>query len=145
MQLTNCGPTAQAIYSLLSGNNQKKASTTSVLGPIDSSTSLTNWLAGRRAYISGELAKRAAPFVITNAATSTQSNVVLGGTAPVEVKFLRLDSRTTNEVVSWPIVTNWNFNVVLTNGPNPLTVKGYDRFTNFLSGDTASITITNTP
>jgi hypothetical protein len=42
-------------------------------------------------------------------------------------------------------LTNWNFSVVLTNGPNPRTVKGYDRFTNTLSGDTASITITNTP
>ena len=63
-----------------------------------------------------------------------------GGTAPMEIKFIRLDSRTTNESVTWGTISNWSLSLILTNGPNTFTAKSYDRFTNFISGATNSLT-----
>ena len=65
---------------------------------------------------------------------------VLAGSAPPQVKFIALGSMITN--VTWNTVTNWSLSVTLSNGANPFTVQGYDRFTNALAGTNASITIT---
>ena len=60
-----------------------------------------------------------------------------------QVKFIALGSTINN--VTWITSTNWSLSVTLSNGSNPLTVQGYDRFTNALSGTNASITITREP
>jgi hypothetical protein len=41
--------------------------------------------------------------------------------------------------VTWNTVTNWTVSVTLTNGANPLTVRGYDRLN--ISNAVATITI----
>ena len=141
MLLTNCGPVANTLYAFLNSNSQKQATTSAVLGAIDTELSLTNWLAGRRSYLTGELAKISSPFDITNATSSATSNIVLGGRAPVEAAFMRFYGATTNLLVSWPTLTNWNYNVTLNPGNNTFTVLGYDRRTNYLTGDSNQITI----
>ena len=81
--------------------------------------------------------------------TTTASSVLLAGTAPVEVQKIRLNGNV-NTVVSWPgpipNVTTWNITVNLNPGqPNMLTVTGYDRFGNLMTGVSDTITITQTP
>lgn len=109
-------------------------------------TTLKNWIDGRRTYISGELAKVASPFEITNNGgsdfTNGSPNLTLAGKAPMEVKFIRMNGATTNEIVTWTTLTNWSISRVLTNGANPLNVQGYGRTTNLLSGAFDSITVT---
>ena len=61
--------------------------------------------------------------------------------APIEVRFIRVNSASTNAAASWFSVTNWNLNYTLTNGANPITAQGYDRKTNAISGMTDSVTI----
>jgi hypothetical protein len=141
MLLSNCGPVAHATYSLLYDNGQKRANTYSVLGQVSSQINLTNWLSGRRAYLTGELARVSSPFTITNGTSSGQSNIVLGGFAQVEVAFLRFAGTTTNALVSWPTLTNWNISVMLVPGNNTNTVLGYDRHTNYLTGFSNQVVI----
>src|SRR5205823_4021603 len=83
-----------------------------------------SWFSQRRTFMTNELAKLSVGFAMTNATTSTQPNVTLGGTAPVEIRFIRFDSRTTNELVNWRTLTNWTLLFGLTNGANTITAKG---------------------
>ena len=85
----------------------------------------------------------AAPFSITNGTTSTQSNIVLGGQAPVEIAYIRISGRTTNELVSWNTVTNWSYPYTLVTGANPITNLGLDRLSNPVA--TNGIVITKSP
>jgi hypothetical protein len=71
--------------------------------------------------------------------------VLLGGKAPVQIPFLRFEGHSSNELVNWRTATNWDLTVTLSNGPNTLTVQGYDRLTNFLTWATNTITMTNAP
>jgi hypothetical protein len=74
--------------------------------------------------------------------TKRRTDPFSAGKAPPQIKFIALGSTLTNVV--WHTVTNWSLTVTLSNGANPFTVQGYDRFTNTLSGTNASITITRT-
>ena len=71
--------------------------------------------------------------------------VTNGTHQPVAVKFIRLNGSSTNAVASWTSVTNWSVAWTLTNGANPISVQGYDRKTNSLSGGSDSITVTYQP
>ena len=102
------------------------------------------WVQDRRDYLNGLLTSVSCGFNITNNGgadfTTNASSLTLAGRAPPQVKFIALGSTITN--VTWTTATNWNLSVTLSNGANPFTVQGYDRFTNALSGTNASITIT---
>jgi hypothetical protein len=130
-QSTNVTPAMSGNDAALRANN---------ITPSGDYTTTLSWIASRRSYVTQQLATVAAPFTVTNATTSSLSNIVLGGLAPITIRFLRLDARTTNEMVTWPTVTNWSLPFVLTNGANNVMVKGLDRFTNYIA--TNSITIT---
>ena len=110
---------------------------------VPSNASMKTWIDGRRNYLSGELAKLAAPFDILNQSGSTNSsaNLVLIAKAPIEVRFVRINGAITNAAVSWFSVTNWSLNYTLTNGANPIAAQAYDRKTNAITGMTNSVTI----
>ncbi len=114
--------------------------------PTKDYTEALAWIADRRAYVIEQLVAVAAPFAITNNNgndfTNTVSSVTLGGAAPVEAAFIRINSTTSNAPVTWATVTNWTISVSLNNGANPLTVQGYDRLGQTLGGASSSITIT---
>ena len=85
-------------------------------GGCTTSYTLKSWIAGRRSVLTNELAKVAS--IRVNGAT----NAVL-----------------------WTSVTNWSISRTLTNGANPLTVQGYGRTNNVLTGMLDSITVTYQP
>ena len=62
----------------------------------------------------------------------------------MEVASIRVTSASTNAVL-WTSVTNWSISLTLTNGANPLTVQGYGRTNDLLSGVSDSITVTYQP
>jgi hypothetical protein len=117
---------------------------------VQSTVGLKNWIDGRRSYISNELRSVASPFEISNNngndfGVTNQTSVLLAGKAPVEVAFLRVNSTGTNALVSWTSVTNWSLTWPLISGSNGITVQGFGRLTNLLSGMSDFITITNQP
>jgi len=109
------------------------------------SYSLKSWIDARRALLSNELTGVAVTFAITNHAGSDffspVTTVLLGGTAPVDVANIRINSTTSNAPVAWATVTNWTVSVTLEHpGPNLLTVRGYDLLGASNAVDTITIT-----
>ena len=95
--------------------------------------------------MTNELAAVATSFAITNNGgadfTTSVASVLLGGTAPVKVATIRINSTTSDAPVTWATnFTTWTVTVALTNGANPLTVRGYDRLGVSNAVDTISIT-----
>jgi len=107
------------------------------------------WLASRRAFLIQELATVASPFEISNNGgndfTNTSASVVLTGRAPVEVKTIQVGGATVTVPLTWPLVTTWNVTVALQLGANNISIQGYDRNGNPLTGYTDSIVITYQP
>ena len=128
LQSSNYTAVLDGHYSALNGNGIAVRTPTEAAST--NTLSLVAWLEGRRIYLSNQLNTVAAPFSITNGTTSTQSNIVLGGRAPVEIAYIRISGRATNELVSWNTVTNWSYPYTLVNGANPITNVGLDRLSN---------------
>ena len=72
--------------------------------------------------------------------TTSDPNITLSGTAPVDAAFLRVNG--TNPPTTWTTVTNWSINLVLGTGENQITVQGYGRTNNLLPTNVATIKIT---
>jgi hypothetical protein len=143
MQSSNYASVVLGNYSLLSSNGILKGINLPLAGlSINDVSALTNWIENRRTIIAQQLQTNTAPFVITNATSTSLSSVKLGGTAPLPIKFIRLNARTTNEFLVWGSVTNWTITnpYPLVSGANPITVVGLDRFNNVFA--TTNITIT---
>jgi hypothetical protein len=131
-QITNVSAVMSGNDVALRANGISPASFTNSLG----------WIALRWGYTTQQLGLVTAPLAFTNSPTSAQPTVLLGGTAPVAIKFLQLNGRGTNELVLWGAVTNWVITnaYTLTTGANLISVTGLDRLTNVAA--TANITIT---
>jgi hypothetical protein len=86
-----------------------------------------NWLAARRAYLSGLLQGVVAPFAVEQPALfSTSNNLVrLTGTAPVEVQSVRIGE--VSYPLQWLTDTNWAVLVPVQARTNGLAVRAYDR------------------
>ena len=140
----NLDPVLNANYTALTGNGAAAVSPDTSLTVGTNSYTPRTWLAARRLTLTNELAKLAAPFAITNNNgnnfTTSASSVVLGGKAPMEVASIRINNTTSNAPVTWNTITNWTVSVALTNGANPLTLRGYDQLN--VSNAAAAITIT---
>lgn len=140
MDAAKIDPTMDATWAALRSNGVPSA---------EEPIAAKNWIAERRAYILSGLSEVSPAFAVTNnngqGFSTSQNPVPLGGTAPIEVKFIRIHDRETNELVTWTSVTNWSMNVVLANGSNYLVIEGWDRLTNFIPGMTNGITVTNEP
>jgi hypothetical protein len=151
MLSANYGPIADLSYAALTNNGIKLSggSPTLVHAPGSAPNGFKSWLDGRRNHILSQLAGVAAPFEISNNNganfTTNQASIVLVGKAPVEAAFLRFSGATTNASVTWTSVTNWSIPFTLGSGANAITLQGYDRKTNVLSGLSDSITITYQP
>ena len=74
---------------------------------------------------------------------TNNASLLLVGKAPVEVASIWVNG--VSNAVTWTSVTNWSISRTLTNGANPLSVQGYGRTNNLLSGLSNSITITYQP
>jgi len=147
MRAVNLNPVFVANYNELTNNGVSALFPFTVVTNVCSTNynySLSTWIEWRRRVLTNELAAVATTFAITNNGganfTTNTANVLLGGTAPVKVATIRINSTTSDAPVTWGTVTNWTVTVALTNGANPLTVRGYDRLGVSNAVDTITIT-----
>ena len=138
-------PLMEAKYQALVANGITWCDGQSLAAP----TAVKTWFSQRRGYLVGQLNTVAADFGITansgNDFTTNVSWVTLTGTAPIEVKTIRVNE--TAFPVAWTSVTAWSVPVVLSNGLNALTVQGYDTYGLPLPNclDTINVTTTAIP
>jgi hypothetical protein len=107
-------------------------------------STILGYIATRRGHILTELAKHVAEFEITTgggAGFSTDAPIItLAGTAPIDVRTLRLNGRELR--VSYSSTTNWETSVGLDVGENALLLEGFDRYGSPVAWDEATVTYT---
>jgi hypothetical protein len=114
-----------------------------------SPAAIKSWIADRRNYILQQLATVAAHLEYTvnggNNFSTGQNLVTLTGTAPVQVKTLKINGVVCR--VHWTSVTAWTLQYALAPGANTLTLEAYDSYGNRIPSLSDSITIhyTGTP
>ncbi|HON08713.1 MAG TPA: CotH kinase family protein, partial [Verrucomicrobiota bacterium] len=100
-------------------------------------STIKSYISGRRTYLLSQIPS--APFAIslTNYYTTTNNYISLTGTAPVNIKTIKING---NEYpITWTTVTNWQTTIVLTNsGTNAVVVQGYDPNGNVMTGATVT-------
>ncbi|MGC8742402.1 MAG: lamin tail domain-containing protein [Verrucomicrobiia bacterium] len=110
--------------------------------------SLRGWIQRRREILLNEVNKLETLFEITNNNgnnfTTNNSFIVLTGTAPIDVAFIKINNGTNFANVSWTTVTNWSIGYILNEGENVVTVSGFDQKQQPL-GYTDTIRITYQP
>jgi len=120
--------------------------TRSAGGNLTSPATLKTWIQGRRNYLLQQLATVTAGFSITsnngNDFTANTNVITLAGTAPIEVKGLRVNGA--EYQVSWPTATNWSIRLVLAGGINSFVLEGHDPAGVTVPNSTASINVTFT-
>jgi len=142
MLATNYAPILDGNYVALSNNTVVATSGNS---PVANPSGISTWISGRRSYLTNQLGtKGLVAFSITNGLSHSNATITLGGGAPIQIRFIRVVERPTNELVEWPSVTNWTFPYSLTIGTNPVSLQGYDWRTNALLWATTSVSITRT-
>ncbi|HHY86396.1 MAG TPA: hypothetical protein GYA07_12825 [Verrucomicrobia bacterium] len=133
---TRSGPMLDAIHAALINNGIGAAAP----GPVKT------WIEQRRNYILQELNKVAADFEFTinggNNFSTTENFVTLTGTAPVQVKTIRING--VAYPATWTSVTNWSIQYALEPGVNSLVLQAFDTAGNLIAGLSDSITITFT-
>ena len=104
---------------------------------------LKTWIRQRRDYLVQQLAAVAAPFAILSNGgqdfNTNQNQVTLTGTAPIEVKSLRVNGD--EYPVMWTSVTHWSLRLVLQPGTNQFAIQGLDGNGLVLSNATGSLAI----
>lgn len=65
--------------------------------------------------------------------------------ASVEVNSSVLNGSSTNAIISWTTLTNWNINIVLAPGANTNSFQGYGRTNNLLTNAFDSSFVTYEP
>jgi hypothetical protein len=112
--------------------------------PVNSTETVKSWISDRRAFILGQLGTASASFAVTlnNGAsfTTNRNNLVLTGTAPVQVKTITING--VEYPVTWTGVTTWSVRYALVPGINQLKLQGFDMFGNPVTGAQASMTVT---
>jgi hypothetical protein len=109
-------------------------------------TAVKTWFSQRRTFLAGQLNSVAANLTVTsnggNDFTTNTSFITLTGTAPVEVKGIRVNGQ--EYPVRWTSITNWSIRVPLNSGENAITFEAYDAGGNVLMGHTDAINISFT-
>ncbi len=104
------------------------------------------WISQRRDYILQELDNVAANFQFTvnggNNFSTAQNLVTLTGTAPVQVKTIKING--VAYPVTWTGVTQWTLQYALNPGVNNLVLQAYDSYGNLIGGLSDTIAITYT-
>ncbi len=111
---------------------------------VGSPSGIKSFIATRRATLLAQIAAaNTSPFDIQSnggADFSTANNLVtLTGRAPFEVDKIEVNGVAYN--VTWATTTNWSLRVALPSGTNALSVIGYDRLGNAVSGATDTIAV----
>ncbi len=108
--------------------------------------SIPAWIDARRTYILNQLSAVNAAFAITsnngNNFSTAQNDVMLQGTAPVEVRTIRVNGVAYE--ITWTGLTTWSLHVPLAQALNNLTLLAYDATGKLISGLNDSITVTYT-
>ncbi len=109
-------------------------------------TAVKTWFSQRRTFLVGQLNGVSANFAINsnsgNDFTADTNLVTLTGTAPIEVKGIRVNG--VDYPVTWTSVTAWAVRLLLEPGLNSVSIEAYDAAGNVLSNCTDSINITST-
>ncbi|HEV8544425.1 MAG TPA: lamin tail domain-containing protein, partial [Verrucomicrobiae bacterium] len=106
-----------------------------------------NWIAQRRDYILAQLGSVSASFSITNNGgnnfTTNRNTVMLAGTAPVNVKSIRVNGA--EYPVTWTSATTWQIPLALKPQLNLIRIEGYDSSGQLIAdaADTITINVTN--
>jgi hypothetical protein len=105
---------------------------------LDAVAAIKTFIGTRRAFIQQQLASVQVGFALDGTAENDTTNnlLVLGGTAPVEVKTVILNG--TAYPVTWSTATNFTMTLTLKPGTNHFVVQGFDRFGVILSNAVAS-------
>jgi hypothetical protein len=105
-----------------------------------------DYIAQRRDFLISELANVAATFTITsnggNNFSTNRNYITLTGTAPVEVKTIKINGVAYQP--TWNTVTGWSINVALAGGNNVLTIQGFDSYGRPIAGFQDTITVNYT-
>ncbi|HKS38499.1 MAG TPA: lamin tail domain-containing protein [Verrucomicrobiae bacterium] len=105
-----------------------------------------DYIAQRRSFLIGELAGVATTFTITsnggNNFSTNRNYITLTGTAPVEVKTIKINGVAYQP--TWNTVTGWSINVALAGGNNVLTPQGFDSYGRPIAGYSDTITVNYT-
>ncbi len=114
---------------------------------VGSPAGIKNHIATRRATLLAQIAAaNTSPFDIQSnggADFSSGNNLVtLTGRAPFQVDQIKVNGVAYH--VTWTALNNWSLRVALPTGANALSVIGYDRFGNAVSGATDSINVSVT-
>ena len=123
MAAENCGPVMDAKYRWLVDEGVTMCDGATLAAP----TAVKQWFAQRRTYLQNQLATVAARFAINGPASfvSSTNPVVLTGTAPVEVKSIRVNGLGVEP--TWTSVTGFSLSVPLWQPrTNSLVLAGYD-------------------
>jgi Lamin Tail Domain/CotH kinase protein len=106
--------------------------------------SIKNYINDRRAFLLSQLATVNVSFALDGPMDfNTVDNLVfITGTAPVEVKFIRMNGA--DYPVTWTSATTFLVRVVVNSGLNAITVSGFDRFGTAVPGALASVNVTYT-
>ncbi len=105
-----------------------------------------SWIIQRRDYILQELISVTANFEFTvnggNNFSTAQNLVTLTGTAPVQVKTIKING--VAYPVTWTTVTQWTLQYALGPGVNTLILQAYDSYGNLIGAFSDGIAITYT-
>ena len=108
--------------------------------------SIPDWINQRRNYLLTQLASVNAAFAITsnsgNNFSTAQNYVTLTGTAPVDVRTIRVNGVAYD--LTWTGVNAWTLSVPLSQSVNNLSLLAYDATGKLVAGLSDSITVTFT-
>ena len=102
------------------------------------------YIGQRASFVMGQLPTNAAFSITSNGGAdfaTTNGTIVLGGTAPLHVRFIEIDG--VRYPLTWTIITNWTLTLPLYSGINSLVVQGVDRAGLRRTNFTDTITVTN--
>jgi len=140
----NYNPLLTARYQAFQANGV--GTTSPFVGSGAQGISIPDWINQRRTYLLNQLASVNAAFAITsnsgNNFSTAQNYVTLTGTAPVDVRTIRVNGVAYD--ITWPSINAWTLRVPLSQSVNNLSLLAYDATGKLIAGLSDSITVTFT-
>src|ERR1019366_8182866 len=131
LNVANSGPLIMAKYDAMTANGL------SVENP---QANIEPWLTQARTSIASQLAAVNTTNFSVNASVTVSNNIAyVTGTAPVNVASVRINGAA--YPLRWTSLTNWTVTVPLVTGTNQFSVTGVDRNSQFIAGDSNSVSV----
>jgi regulation of enolase protein 1 (concanavalin A-like superfamily) len=92
--------------------------------PVESATSIKNWIAGRVAFVAPQIPQASFTLNGPNPVSSSSNSVTITGTAPIGVENISVNGA--NYPINWTGVTTWSITVPLAPGANSLSLTALD-------------------